>query len=136
MDENYISQERAIERMYKVTEECGTESIFIDRIIDELENLPSSPHICIHPLWIPVSERLPKEHDSIFKKMYGTKDWLPGMFLTTSDTVLASIEKEDGTRTVKSMHTKDGEWNLLNMPCVKKVTHWMPLPEPPKEDNL
>lgn len=43
MTENYISLERAIERMYAVTEEFGTQHIFIDRIIDELENIPSCP---------------------------------------------------------------------------------------------
>ena len=134
MDENYISLERAIERMYEVTEECGTERIFIDRIIDELENLPSSPNICIHPQWIPVSERLPEERDSIFKRFHGTKLWQDGMFLTVSNTVLASVLNEDGTRTVKAMHTQGGEWNLDSMPWAKCVTHWMPLPEPPKED--
>lgn len=25
--------------------------------------------------WIPVSERLPEEHDSIFAKLYGTDKW-------------------------------------------------------------
>jgi hypothetical protein len=85
------------------------------------------------PKWIPVTERLPEEHDSIFKGLYGTKNWLPGMFLKTSGMVLASIEKKDGTRTVKAMYTKDGEWYMDNMPWAKKVTHWMPLPEPPKE---
>lgn len=113
-------------------------------------NVPIHPHENVDPLeavadflldngvtfqkWIPVTERLPKEHDSIFKKLYGTKKWLPGMFLTTSDTVLASVENEDGTRTVKAMHTKDGEWNFVNMHRVKKVTHWMPYPEPPQEE--
>ena len=43
MVENYISIERAIKRMYAVTEEFGTQHIFIDRIVDELENIPSCP---------------------------------------------------------------------------------------------
>jgi hypothetical protein len=83
--------------------------------------------------WIPVSERLPEERDSIFKKLYGTKQWLPGMFGTVSDNVLVSIEREDGSRCVRYMHTQGGEWNLDSMPWAKKVTHWMPMPEPPKE---
>ena len=109
MDENYISLERAIERMYKVTEECGTESIFIDRIIDELENLPSSPHICIHPLWIPVSERLP-EYDTDVLTFRGTVGFC-----------------------LECYHT--GGWGFDNI-FMDDITHWMPLPEPPKEDNL
>ena len=82
--------------------------------------------------WISVKDRLPEERDSIFKKMYGTKQWLPGMFCTVSDNVLVSIEREDGTRCVRYMHTQGGEWNLDSMPWAKKVTHWMPLPQPPK----
>lgn len=30
--------------------------------------------------WIPVSERLPEEHDSIFAKFKGTDNWKRGMF--------------------------------------------------------
>ena len=43
MVDHYISLERAVKRMYAVTEEFGTQHIFIDRIIDELENIPSCP---------------------------------------------------------------------------------------------
>lgn len=56
-------------------------------------NVPIHPHENVDPLeavadflldngvtfqkWIPVSERMPKEHDSIFKKLYGTKNGFP-----------------------------------------------------------
>lgn len=43
MVDYYISLERAVKRMYAVTEEFGTQHIFIDRIVDELENIPSCP---------------------------------------------------------------------------------------------
>lgn len=107
MDENYISLERAIERMYEVTEECGTERIFIDRIIDELENLPSSPNICIHPQWIPVSERLPEQGQEVI--IYTGNILKP--------TVMA----------YQFWNPKYDTWT--------HVTHWMPLPNPPQEDN-
>lgn len=117
MDENYISLERAIERMYEVTEECGTERIFIDRIIDELENLPSSPHICIHPQWIPVSERLP-DHIGVF---------------------IVAIREPFKERVGKDCANFDPfakSW-LPSMCWDKgyKVTHWMELPEPPGEGS-
>lgn len=108
MDENYISLERSIERMYEVTEECGTESIFIDRIIDELQNLPSSPHICIHPQWIPVSERLPD----------------PFIIAHVYDCTMKMV--------TDAYMTRHKEWVGVRMN--HEVTHWMPLPEPPKED--
>lgn len=107
MDENYISLERAIERMYEVTEECGTDRIFIDRIIDELENLPSSPNICIHPRWTPVSERLPEDNTAV-------------------------IVATDNGMVFQCLYAYDG-WDLWDGYKVN-ITHWMPLPEPPKED--
>lgn len=103
---------------------------FARRLIDHAKPVTDNNVGCN---WIPVTERLPEEHDSIFKSLYGTKNWLPGMFLKTSGMVLASIEKEDGTRMVKGMYTKDGVWYMDNLPWAKKVTHWMPLPEPPME---
>ena len=112
MAENYISLERAIERMYKVTEECGTERIFIDRIIDELENLPSSPHICIHPQWIPVSERLPENFVSVLGYMPASEPFPP----------------------VRECYTVGKSFFFPALDDIQMVTHWMPLPEPPKED--
>lgn len=80
------------------------------------------------PKWIPVSERLPEEHDSIFAKIYKTERWKPLMFLKISDDVLAVVKFEDGTRKVKTVHTTDGEWQLISHYGAKEVTHWMPLP--------
>ena len=85
--------------------------------------------------WIPVSERLPEEHESIFAKLYKTDRWEPLMFKKISDEVLAVVKFEDGTRKVKTIHTRDGEWRFINLYKAKEVTHWMPLPEPPKEEN-
>ena len=83
--------------------------------------------------WVPVTERLPEEHDSIFAKLHGTKKWMPAMFRTISDNVLVCVEYKDGARKTEVTHTKDGEWNLAILHLQgKRVTHWMPLPEPPK----
>lgn len=60
--------------------------------------------------WIPVSERLPEEHDSIFAKLYGTDKWSDALWRTQSKEVLVTLEYEDGIRTVKSSHTTDGKW--------------------------
>lgn len=62
--------------------------------------------------WIPVSERLPEEYDSIFAKFKGTDNWKRGMFEKTSKYVIATVVFDDGT-----------------------VVAWMDYPKPYKEDR-
>lgn len=83
------------------------------------------------PKWIPVTEGLPEEHDSMFAKWYGTPLWKPGMFRTTSGDVLVCVEFGEGSRLVSTARTNSGEWNISGI-FDAKVTHWMPLPEPPE----
>ena len=82
--------------------------------------------------WIPVSERLPEEHDSIFAKWKGTAKWNPAMFEKTSDEVLVTISDEGGKRTTRTAHTLDGKWScdLLKANASYKVIAWRTLPEP------
>lgn len=82
--------------------------------------------------WISVEDRLPEEHDSIFAKAYGTKRWADGMFRTISDEVLACVAFEDGHKVTMTLRTHDGAWALSSVHR-GHVTHWMPLPEPPRE---
>ena len=87
--------------------------------------------------WIPVSERLPEEHDSIFAK------WNPAMFEKTSDEVLVTISDVGGKGTTRTAHTLDGKWScdLLKANASYKVIAWRTLPEPyrdgeqPKQAN-
>lgn len=83
------------------------------------------------PRWIPVEERLPEEHDSIWANLYGTKSWQPGLFRKCSYDVIACVEKKDGSRRVISIRTYDGKWahNKLNE---ETVICWQPMPQPPK----
>lgn len=83
--------------------------------------------------WIPVSEKLPDEHDSIFARLYGTDKWNDAFWRTKSKEVLVTIEYEDGTRIVKSSHTTDGKWTVEKKNINCKVIAWMPFPKPYKE---
>lgn len=78
--------------------------------------------------WIPCSERLPDEHETMFAKLKGTDKWDSAMPEKISDDVNVTVEFEDGTRKTKTMHTIDGEWktdiNILKF----KVIAWQPLP--------
>lgn len=86
--------------------------------------------------WIPVSEKLPEEHDSIFAKLYGTDKWDSRLLhRTVSNRVLVTVKRDDGTRFVKESHTSDGEW-ADEKKCIDcKVVAWMKMPEPYKEKD-
>ena len=84
--------------------------------------------------WIPVSERLPEEKDGIFAHLYGTKQWQPGIHRRCSKTVIGCVELEDDLRFTTALCTFDGEWDWHKLHG-GKVTHWMPLPVPPAEND-
>lgn len=85
--------------------------------------------------WIPVSEKLPEEHDSIFAKLYGTDKWDSRLHRTVSNRVLVTVKRDDGTRFVKESHTRDGEWADEKKYIDYKVVAWMEMPEPYKENE-
>ena len=103
--------------------------IIIDTKAEELD-LSAQPE----QRWIPVSERLPEERDSIFAKLYGTEKWRNAMFRKTSNTVIVTVEFKDGTRQTAPCHTIDGEWNQ-SIKGMGKVLAWMPLPEPYRKEG-
>lgn len=84
--------------------------------------------------WIPVSQRLPEEHDSIFAKFKGTDNWKRGMFEKTSKYVIATVAFDDGTVLVEQAHTTDGIWRTDKKVLGGTVVAWMDFPEPYKED--
>ena len=86
--------------------------------------------------WISVKDRLPPEIHSIFWPWYGRKEWSNAMWREQSDKVLVTVTFKDGTRLVTTGETHDGEWRTsISKTLNPIVTHWMQMPEPPKEDN-
>lgn len=87
--------------------------------------------------WIPVTERLPEEHDSAFAKVYGTDQGNNAFWRAKSKEVLVCIEYDDGSRAVTTSFTVDGEWYIKRRRVLRafKVIAWMPLPEPMKEEE-
>ena len=85
--------------------------------------------------WIPVSKKLPEEHDSIFAKLCETDVLNDMLWRMRSKEVLVTIEYENGARTVKSSHTTDGKWWIEKKTTLSKfkVVAWKPLPKPYKE---
>ena len=82
--------------------------------------------------WVSVKDRLPDEHESLFARYKGTDKWLNAMFMTISDPVIVCAEYENGKRIVKTANTVDGVWKVKDIFCPCRVTHWMPMPHPPK----
>ena len=82
--------------------------------------------------WVSVKDRLPDEHESLFARYKGTDKWRNAMFTTISDRVIVCAEYENGKRIVKTANMVDGVWKVKDILCPCKVTHWMPMPQPPK----
>lgn len=85
--------------------------------------------------WISVKEMMPAETHSIFFPWYGKKEWSKSMWREQSDKVLMTVTFKDGSRIVTTGETHDGVWNTaISRALEPVVTHWMPLPEPPKDE--
>lgn len=79
------------------------------------------------PRWIPVTERLPEEMDR------SCGGW--SAEIRPSDDVLVWLSSEKRQSVAWYSHTYN-EWTTVDentVYCFGEVTHWMPLPEPPKE---
>ena len=81
--------------------------------------------------WIPVTERLPEEDGKylVFRKhTYGTET---ATLRFAKDA--RKVDKYDFVLRWKNVwYRYDSEWGHIT---IDDVTHWMPLPEPPKEDR-
>jgi hypothetical protein len=101
-----------------------------DRDIYVRECLAEAPSVTPEPHWIPVTERLPEEEDSIFARYYGTDRWRKSMFRKKSREVIVTSVFEDGELHTEVAHTTDGEWHVGVNVVPRTVIAWMPLPEP------
>lgn len=72
------------------------------------------------PRWIPVTERLPSE-ELAFYLCYTDAGIVVECLWTNNKYGLGPFS--------------DWGWRLVDVPQYQKVTHWMPLPEPPKEET-
>ena len=105
---------------------------FKDGVQAVLYMLSNQPTIQPEPHWISVTERLPKEEDSIFARYYGTDRWRKSMFRKKSREVIVTSVFEDGELHTEVAHTTDGEWHVGVNVVPRTVIAWMPLPEPYK----
>ena len=69
--------------------------------------------------WVPVTERLPKEEAEIYW-CYTNMGIMCECRWTNNRWGLGESDRWG--------------WNIMDVPQYQKVTHWMPLPQPPKEE--
>lgn len=85
------------------------------------------PSVQPEPQWVPVSERMPEEHEWLGTKKFGT---------TISDEVYVTFENEKGERFCEHMKFQNGElsrYDQFHMDTWfkgSKPIAWMPLPKP------
>lgn len=72
--------------------------------------------------WIPVTKRMPEEHDSVFAKC----------MKKISHYVIATVLYKDGTRLSERAHTIDGKWKTELSVLNGTVIAWKEFPEPYK----
>ena len=85
--------------------------------------------------WIPVTERLPEETDSIFARYYGTERWFNSMFRKRSKEVIVTTRFKDGTLHTETAHTNDGKWWFDIKGIQRDVIAWCEMPEPYKGEQ-
>ena len=105
-------REKLIELIQSAVDGCATywAGLIADRLIANGVTIVTDNNV--GGKWIPVSERLPKAFISVLICVHGERP-LP---------------------TVKSAYLANGQWRAnLEIFDPEEVTHWMPLPEPPKE---
>ena len=82
--------------------------------------------------WIPVTERLPEEDGRylVVKKIFNNSIWQDVLEFAKDG---RKVDKYDFHREWKNVwYLYDSEWGHI---ITDNVTHWMPLPEPPKENG-
>ena len=118
----YINVQKAIDKINERARETFTFGLgyeyYLGALHDVADDLRQMPTVDAVPSWISVTERLP-EHEYGESTSVLTVDLYGGMRVTYFD---------------------GGNWcwpsgEALTTMRVAPITHWMPLPEPPKEER-
>lgn len=90
--------------------------------------------------WISVKDRMPEENEKNDKKRY-VLVFIPeregcsqnGIYIAT----LKHVSEDDGTGNFWGIRTEESDWEIWSWSYFENpiVTHWMPLPEPPKGEE-
>lgn len=106
--------------MQKWDSGCWIRYKLFENCIDQMPTISPDEVRGADPTWISVEERLPETRESILGKK--------------SSKVIVAFRFDDGTQGTDTAHTLNGEWVFEDHITVvaRTITHWMPLPAPPK----
>ena len=104
-------------------------------IYGAIRDVKHAPTIDTEPHWIPCSEKMPEEHESIWAKAKGTDRWSEAMWEKQSDEVIVTELFEDGTTRTETACTHDGEWYVKVKIVKRRIIAWMPMPTPWKGEK-
>nr|DAG69020.1 MAG TPA: Protein of unknown function (DUF551) [Caudoviricetes sp.] len=147
---DYIEREAAIAYIHEQSEECqkafeelgGESGIYADAYNDLAEDFYRIPAADVVPVvhWIPVTEQLPEsnhknDHVGDVLCFVPPRDgcYQSGLYLGKPKHVAA----DDGSGNFWGRPMQASDWTLWSWIYLEKpvVTHWMPLPKPPKMDG-
>ena len=127
--DDLISRQAAIDAIIsEPLYESGMKKRYADAVVPAIyEKIKLIPPAQPEPQWIPVSERLPEEHEWLGTKKFGT---------TISDEVYVTFENEKGERFCQHMKFQNGKlssYDQFHMDTWfkgSKPIAWIPLPKP------
>lgn len=106
---------------------CGIDENRVIRVArNDIELLPA-PDVEPVQEWIPVTERLPERDKEVLLIVHG---WQDRLYYT------GCLHRQEAERSwLTGIESKASDWKIWGFSYLREpiVTHWMPLPEPPKE---
>lgn len=98
----------------------------VQRCIEAMNN-PKAADVEPRQKWIPVTERLPEVGEDVLIYAVGKSDDFSSVIVITDRIIFRLFPSGEGVETWNS----PWQYFMTNY----EITHWMPLPEPPKEEK-
>ena len=103
------------ELIHRLRDDEAWKNCDFDFIYDWMHQAAEAIEELSKPRWIPVTERLPEEYVNVLCH-------------------LRSLDRKSEYYSIDHL-MEDGQWWKAANSWKHEVTHWMPLPEPPKEET-
>jgi hypothetical protein len=125
----YIEREKLIDELEHLHEDAELSYL---GVYDCVKTVPTADVVPVE--WISVKNRLPeKEGQYLCASYYKTTDsWHTNLYWFSKDLYKFNDLDFSDKKGVSGFWDSDSEWGCCHH---ENVTHWMPLPEPPKKEG-